>query len=42
MIEELPQKKALKKESALLIMLSIIGLASLLIGLGASYYTQSN
>ena len=42
MIEELPQKKALKKESALLIMLSIIGLASLIIGLGASYYMQSN
>ncbi len=42
MIEELHQKKALKKESALLIMLSIIGLASLIIGLGASYYMQSN
>lgn len=37
MTEELNRKEALKKQFPLLLMLSIIGLASLLIGLGVSY-----
>ena len=37
MTEELNKKEALKKQFPLLLMLSLIGLASLIIGFGASY-----
>ena len=38
MTEELNKKEALKKQFPLLLMLSLIGLVSLLIGIGASYF----
>ena len=42
MTEEINKKTALKKNFPLLLMLSLIGLGSLLLGLGASYWFSSN
>jgi thiol-disulfide isomerase/thioredoxin len=42
MSEEINKKTALEKKFPLLLMLSLIGLGSLLLGLGASYWLSSN